>query len=73
MLFRSNHDRLFSYTRSYKGCKLLVLCNYSDDILYLGGLNLPTTGDIVISNYGKKNHDLKLLKPYEAIVIDLEI
>jgi|LGVF01.2.fsa_nt_gb glycosidase len=65
-------ERLFSYIRSNDDYRLLILCNYSDEVIEPNIISKFKSGDILLSNYGNNNHDLKKLKPFEALVIKLD-
>lgn len=62
--------KLFAYIRENDDIKLLVLCNYSDEITKLSNMNEYKDGKVILSNYNNSNI-LDELKPYEAMVINL--
>jgi len=71
-LLLPDDDKVFSYIRSDDKYKLLILCNYSQDVIEP---NIPleySSGDILLSNYNFDNHNLKELQPFEALVIKLD-
>ncbi len=71
-LLYPNHEKIFSYIRTNEDYKILVLCNYSDTQVYPKVSHEFISGDILLSNYGYTTHDLKILNPYEAIVIKID-
>ncbi len=71
-LLYPDDPNLFAYTRSNDHYKLLILCNYSDKVNRLETLSEYVSGEILLSNYDCEVHDLRILRPYEAIVIKID-
>lgn len=57
-----NHSYLFAYERSYKQKKLMVICNFSNQVI--DNPWFSKTGKVILNNYPKHT---KQLLPYQAI------
>jgi len=72
-LLLENHSNLFVYTRSYRGKKLIVVCNFSSEKEYLSLEDEPGFSDteLIISNYPSSKFavDRFELAPYESMVL----
>ncbi|WP_416827843.1 glycoside hydrolase family 13 protein [Ectobacillus polymachus] len=70
LLHREN-EKVFAYERTWMKKKLVVLCNFSDEIVKLQDKKLEdeiSQMSILIANYTDVSADTLTLRPYEAIV-----
>jgi len=66
----SDHPQIYGYIREHKNKRILVLANLLGQPATLG--NLPyRTKAIILSNY-KRNQVPDIMKPFEAMVLELE-
>lgn len=70
-LILEENDKVYAYTRTLNGAKLLVLCNFTDEETCV---DLPQdlhdyTSELLIGNYERdeNNQTTQTLKPYEAV------
>lgn len=75
--YMEDSEEVFAYIRAFNvdNCieKILVLCNFIDNEV---AIEIPEEfkgGSVLISNYENTVKDLKNLRPYEAIVIKIQI
>jgi oligo-1,6-glucosidase len=71
-LLEPDHESLYVYTRSLENQKLLVICSFTKDPV---SYEIPSEfegAEVLIGNYGRSDVSGKIeLKPYEAIVLEL--
>lgn len=72
-LVQPEHPAVYAYTRALDGVKALVLLNFTQDV---SNIELPKIrmGSTWINNYEdlKREGDLVLLQPYQAVIVELE-
>ncbi len=72
-LLLENHSSLFVYTRSFKGQKLTVICNFNEEkeFLSLKGDNIFSDTELILSNYPSRKFETDgfYLAPFESIVL----
>lgn len=73
-LLLSDHPTVYAYKRSYKGKTWLVAANVSDKDERLELDETNGVGEVIVSNYTRGSFSLEkaVLRPYEAIVIELD-
>ncbi|SDW88406.1 trehalose-6-phosphate hydrolase [Marinococcus luteus] len=69
-----DHSSLFVYTREDEDEALLIISNFSSDIIQAGSLDLPrkeAAGTVFVTNYKRDSFSLETdsLQPYETIVL----
>ena len=72
-LLYDEHTQLYAYTRELDGKRLLVLLNFSDQMLEESLLEGIKIGNIVVNNYPEFNFDAKVFKlmPYQAVIVNI--
>ncbi|WP_298788205.1 alpha,alpha-phosphotrehalase [uncultured Marinococcus sp.] len=73
-LYLPDHPSLFVYTREDEDEALLIISNFSSDIIKAGSLDLPRkedAGNVFVTNYSRESFSLEAdsLQPYETIVL----
>lgn len=72
-LLLPDHEKIYAYTREWEGQKMLVLLNFSNDIVTLPVPVEEELEDLLINNYPQVYYKDRVfsLEPWQALVFDL--
>ncbi|HHV13478.1 MAG TPA: alpha-glucosidase [Clostridiales bacterium] len=68
-LLEKDHEKLFIYSRTLGNEKLLILCNFTEDIVDYGPEKEWESATVLIDNYSGVERKSNQLLPYEARVL----